>query len=85
MPKFVPRQRKPNAHARQKGLGGHGAPNLDTNAAELLPASKAEKEMRRQQLKEELQRQHRNISGKKKKRLDKYIVRNHEACHNMPS
>ena len=74
MPKFVPRQRKHKVLARQKGHGGHGPQNADSNAAELLPAPKGEKEERRQQLKTELHGQSVNISSKKKKRLDKYIV-----------
>jgi ATP-dependent RNA helicase DHX37/DHR1 len=69
MPKFVPRQRK-QKHRRQDA----SAP-VDTNIAELAPVSKDEKEARRQKLRDELRDQHANVSSKKQKRLDKYIVR----------
>lgn len=69
MPKFVPRQRKQKHRQREATK----AP-VDTNAAEVLPASKSEKEARRQNLKEELRSQHEHVSSKKQKRLDKYIV-----------
>lgn len=68
MPKFVPRQRK-QRHRRQEP-----AAQVDTNAAELAPVSKDEKEARRQKLREELRDQNVNVSSKKQKRLDKYIV-----------
>jgi ATP-dependent RNA helicase DHX37/DHR1 len=70
MPKFVPRQRK-QRHRRQETTS---AP-IDTNVAELAPVSKDEKEARRQKLRDELRDQHANVSSKKQKRLDKYIVR----------
>lgn len=69
MPKFTPRQRK-QKHRRKEST----AP-VDTNVAELAPVSKSEKEARRQKLREELREQHSNVSSKKQKRLDKYIVR----------
>jgi hypothetical protein len=69
MPKFVPRQRK-QKHRRQEPTE-----SIDTNAAELAPVSKDEKEARREKLREELRDQHTNVSSKKQKRLDKYIVR----------
>lgn len=70
MPKFVPRQRKHKARAREN------QPKLsqDTNATEVAPVSKEEKEERRRKLREELRAQQPKISGKKQKRLDKYIV-----------
>ncbi|KAJ5376435.1 ATP-dependent RNA helicase DHR1 [Penicillium cosmopolitanum] len=67
MPKFVPRQRK-QKHRRQEPTD-----SVDTNAAELAPVSKDEKEARRQKLRDELRDQHTNVSSKKQKRLDKYI------------
>ncbi|EFQ97281.1 pre-mRNA-splicing factor ATP-dependent RNA helicase PRP43 [Nannizzia gypsea CBS 118893] len=69
MPKFVPRQRKYKARDRQS------QPKLpqDTNVAEVAPVSKEEKEEKRQKLREELRAQQSKISGKKQKRLDKYI------------
>lgn len=70
MPKFVPRQRK-QKHRQQEAK--NAAP-VDTNAAEITPASKSEKDARRQNLREELRSQHEHVSAKKQKRLDKYIV-----------
>lgn len=70
MPKFVPRQRKQKHKQREATT----AP-VDTNVAELAPVSKDEKEAKRQKLKEELRAQHAQVSSKKQKRLDKYIVR----------
>ncbi|CAI6333731.1 unnamed protein product [Periconia digitata] len=83
MPKFVPRQRKHKVLARQKlntdnGLdvnnGAAGAEAQDANALEILPAQQREREERKQKIKDELVEQQRGkMSGKKKKRLDKYI------------
>lgn len=72
MAKFTPRQRKHKINKREK------RPTVvpqDTNVVELQPVSKTEKEEKRQKLKEELRAQQPKISGKKQKRLDKYIVR----------
>lgn len=69
MPKFVPRQRK-QKH-RQKEAADAA---VDSNAAEVLPISKEQKEAKRQKLREELRAQHTKIPAKKQKRLDKYIV-----------
>ncbi|PKY06818.1 putative DEAH-box RNA helicase [Aspergillus campestris IBT 28561] len=68
MPKFVPRQRKQKHRQKQE----KGAV-VDSNATEIQPVSKSEKEARRQDLRENLRAQHSNISSKKQKRLDKYI------------
>ncbi|RAH41163.1 ATP-dependent RNA helicase ECM16 [Aspergillus brunneoviolaceus CBS 621.78] len=68
MPKFVPRQRKQKHRQQAESTAG-----IDTNAAEILPVSKSEKEAKRQKLKEELKSQNPTISSKKQKRLDKYI------------
>ncbi|KAL5339684.1 P-loop containing nucleoside triphosphate hydrolase protein [Aspergillus crustosus] len=65
MPKFVPRPRK-QRHRQQKT-------EIDTNAVEIQPVSKTEKEARKQKLRDELKAQHPKISAKKQKRLDKYI------------
>ncbi|KAJ5127643.1 ATP-dependent RNA helicase DHR1, partial [Penicillium atrosanguineum] len=62
-----PRQRK------QKHRQQENAASVDTNVAELAPVSKDEKEAKRQKLRAELRDQHSNVSGKKQKRLDKYI------------
>lgn len=48
----------------------------DANVAEILPAEQREKEERKQELKQELASQAQGkMSTRKKKRLDKYIVR----------
>ncbi|KAF2003049.1 P-loop containing nucleoside triphosphate hydrolase protein [Amniculicola lignicola CBS 123094] len=75
MPKFVPRQRKHKTIARQKQNAGYQEPpTTDANAAEILPAEQKERENRKLAMREELSRENRGkISGKKKKRLDKYI------------
>jgi ATP-dependent RNA helicase DHX37/DHR1 len=78
MPKFVPRQRKHKVLARQKASGGLHEDNAgnDANATEILPAEKREREERKSKMREELAREAQGkMSGKKKKRLDKYIVR----------
>lgn len=67
-PKFVPRLRK------QKHRQQEPDQSVDTNVAELAPVSKDEKEAKRQKLRAELRDQHTNVSSKKQKRLDKYIV-----------
>ncbi|KAI1214813.1 P-loop containing nucleoside triphosphate hydrolase protein [Annulohypoxylon truncatum] len=79
MPKFVPRQRKHRVLARQKAQenggqdGGAAPPQLDSNALEILPdAQKEVREAKRAQLREELNGQVK-VSGKKAKRLEKYI------------
>ncbi|KAI9789891.1 MAG: putative ATP-dependent RNA helicase DHR1 [Candelina submexicana] len=73
MPRFVPRQRKHKVLQRQQRHGVPTAPLGDSNAAEILPVSKSEKEEKRRRLKEELRAQQPKISSKKQKRLDKYI------------
>jgi len=78
-PKFVPRERKHRKLARQKLESG--APQEDTsgrdaNATEILPVEKQEREARKEALRSELVAEGMGkMSGKKKKRLDKYIVR----------
>lgn len=79
-PKFVPRQRKHKVIARQKSHGGHSGAGdgaaADANAAEILPAEQREREERKAVMKGELVKEGQaKMSGKKKKRLDKYIVR----------
>ncbi|KAL6702723.1 putative ATP-dependent RNA helicase DHR1 [Coniothyrium glycines] len=70
MPKLVPRQRKHKAIARQK----HTVPQHDANAAEILPREERERAEQKQALKDELLKEAQGkISGKKRKRLDKYI------------
>lgn len=72
MPKFVPRQRKHKVVARQKSA--NGAQIEDANAEQILPAEQREREEKRKNLKDELVRASQGkVSGKKKKRLDKYV------------
>jgi ATP-dependent RNA helicase DHX37/DHR1 len=73
MPKFVPRQRKHKVIARSKQHAGHSEPEIDSNAVEHLPAAKAEIEEKKRRMKEELRKEGTKISGKKAKRLEKYI------------
>ena len=71
-PKFVPRQRKHKAIARQK-TAGHSAA-VDANAEEIVPVEQQEHNAKKAALKEELvQESQGKVTGKKKKRLDKYI------------
>lgn len=72
MAKYTPRERK---HKRRQQDSQSAAAPVDTNVAEIMPISKAEKEARRQKLREELRVQQPKMSSKKKKRLEKYIVR----------
>jgi len=70
-PKFVPRQRKHKVLARSKGKSSE--PNADSNAVELLPVAKSDIEEKKRRMKEELRKEGNKISGKKAKRLEKYI------------
>ena len=85
MPKFVPRQRKHKIRKRLEQDGGSkGVPtDNDSNAAEILPLNVTEKEKKRQDLKIALRAQHKQVSGKKQKRLDKYIVRGPFLCESQ--
>lgn len=72
-PKFVPRQRKHKAVAKRKQNNTDGP--VDANAAEILPQEERDRAEKKNALKEDLLREATGkISGKKKKRLDKYIV-----------
>lgn len=77
MPKFVRRQRKQkdrnlarDHRSRQDGAVEHE--DL-SNATEILPEHVREKEERKARMREELKNQGIKVSGKKAKRLDKYI------------
>ncbi|CAO2648348.1 Nn.00g076150.m01.CDS01 [Neocucurbitaria sp. VM-36] len=71
MPKFVPRQRKHKVIARRKQSQGE---NADANTAEILPQEERDRADKKSALKADLLREAQGkISGKKKKRLDKYI------------
>jgi ATP-dependent RNA helicase DHX37/DHR1 len=72
-PKFVPRQRKHKVIARQKQHNGSSDGQIDSNAVEHIPVAKVELEEKKQRMKEELRTNGQKISGKKAKRLDKYI------------
>lgn len=78
MKKFVPRQRKQkhrNLARNQKRSNGDAAPEEDlSNAPEILPQHIRENERRKALMREEiLSSQGIKVSGKKAKRLDKYI------------
>lgn len=77
MPKFVPRERK---HKVRKRLEENGNGNRndhlasDPNAVEILPSTSMGKEDRRKAMKDAVRAQQPQMSSKKQKRLDKYIV-----------
>lgn len=77
MPKFVRRQRKQKHRnlARDKGRHQDGVVESEdlSNAKEILPEHVREKEERKARMREELKNQGVKVSGKKAKRLDKYI------------
>lgn len=73
--KFVPRQRKHKVLARQKASAADQADSVDTgaadsNAIEIIPTKK---DVEKKKIREELQGQGVKVSGKKAKRLEKYI------------
>lgn len=73
-PKFVPRQRKHKVIARAKENGKYSSHAvIDPNAIEHIPAVKSEIEEKKQRMKEDLRKEGQKISGKKAKRLEKYI------------
>jgi ATP-dependent RNA helicase DHX37/DHR1 len=73
MPKFVPRQRKHKVIARSKANDKPQFEVVDSNVVEHIPAAKSELEAKKLRLKEDLRQQGQKISGKKAKRLEKYI------------
>ena len=69
MPRFVPRIRK---HKNKR----EGAPsNSDSNVVEIAPANEAGKDDTKKSTRDQLRPKQPSISSKKRKRLDKYIVR----------
>ena len=71
MPKFIPRQRKHKVVARQKPVYDEPA---EANPEQILPAEQRERDERRRAMKDDLVREAQGkMSGKKKKRLEKYI------------
>ncbi|KAF4626541.1 hypothetical protein G7Y89_g11621 [Cudoniella acicularis] len=73
MKKFVPRQRKHKVIARSKENGKHSHSVVDSNVVEHIPAAKSEIEEKKLRMREELRKEGTKISGKKAKRLEKYI------------
>src|ERR1700761_8781672 len=72
--KFVPRQRKRKVLDRERAQqNGPGEGAQDSNALELLPEPKSELEKEKARLREELRPEGAKVSGKKAKRLEKYI------------
>ncbi|KHO00282.1 DEAH-box RNA helicase [Metarhizium album ARSEF 1941] len=72
MVKFVPRQRKHKVLARQQAKNNAQHEVHDTNL-ELLPAAQAVRQEKKAQIKAELRQDGVKVSGKKAKRLEKYI------------
>jgi ATP-dependent RNA helicase DHX37/DHR1 len=73
-PKFVPRLRKHKVLARQKDEAGSAQPEQgDSNVLEYIPPAKADIEARKAAIRAELKVEGQKISGKKAKRLEKYI------------
>ncbi|KID86816.1 DEAH-box RNA helicase [Metarhizium guizhouense ARSEF 977] len=72
MARFVPRQRKHKVLARQKAEEAAQHEVRDTNQ-EVLPATQAERQEKKARMKEELRQDGVKVSGKKAKRLEKYI------------
>lgn len=74
MPQFVPRQRKQRVLRRSANNGTSTNGRADTNALEILPSEQTEKEKLHLRIKDEIRAQQPQMSSKKQKRLDKYIV-----------
>ncbi|OWP01915.1 hypothetical protein B2J93_4765 [Marssonina coronariae] len=73
MGKFVPRQRKHKAKERgRRDIESAASQIIDSNATEIIPASQKERE-KKQRMKEAQQQHGPKISGKKAKRLEKYL------------
>ena len=70
MPKFTPRQRKHKVRQREAAADNVSA---NTNQIQLLPQTQSERDEKRRKLREDLRIGQEKISGKKQKRLDKYI------------
>ena len=74
--KFIPRQRKRRVLDRQRAEERgtrEEEEGVDSNAVEITPAQQAESELKRTKLREELRPDGTKVSGKKAKRLEKYI------------
>ncbi|CZT05495.1 hypothetical protein WAI453_004980 [Rhynchosporium graminicola] len=75
MPKFVPRQRKHKVKERERRAkeGKFHNATVDSNAVEILPPAKTDHEEKKRRMREEIEAQGPKISGKKAKRLEKYL------------
>ena len=71
MAPFRKRERKRKVRDREKK---HEASDLDTNVAEILPGDQVARKRAREEEREALRLKQPRVSGKKRKRLDKYIV-----------
>ncbi|KAG4415236.1 hypothetical protein IFR04_011647 [Cadophora malorum] len=75
MGKFVPRQRKHKVKERERrekeGISNESV--VDSNAVEIIPTAKSEYEEKKRRMREEIKAQGPKISGKKAKRLEKYL------------
>ena len=69
MPRFVPRERK---HKKVSRVEKDDRNATNTNVETIIPETQSEKDARRTALKQQLHPENK-ISGKKRKRLDKYI------------
>ena len=75
MNKFKPtRVRKQKARARAVRNGAVAEPQHDANAVVIDPADQKERMAKKQELRDALRAEQPQMSSKKKKRLDKYIV-----------
>ncbi|CAL8583195.1 putative ATP-dependent RNA helicase DHR1 [Xanthoria parietina] len=70
MAKFVPRDRKKR---RRKADNTQDGGILDTNVVEVIPPVASEREKKKREIKNSIRAQQPAMSGKKAKRLDKYI------------
>ncbi|KAH7152183.1 P-loop containing nucleoside triphosphate hydrolase protein [Dactylonectria estremocensis] len=73
MAKYTPRQRKHKVLARERAKDSARHDVEDTNAEELLPEQKLAHEEKKAAMKKELLQEGAKMSGKKAKRLEKYI------------
>ena len=72
-PVFKPRQRKRKVLDRQRANKKSSGTEVESNVVEYIPPSKSAVEEEKRQIKEELRKEGTKISGKKAKRLEKFI------------
>lgn len=75
MPKFIPRQRKHKVRQRNKQDGDYFEATNNSNTVEIVPITTNQKEEKRRRMKDAIRAEQPIMSSRKKKRLDKYIVR----------